>query len=83
LKSGAILAFALVTKRQESFEMANERYNILCKGRRIYTSLTEEEYFNTMEDLSIEYYQTGSPRPEDLETEILLENNQWQQKLAD
>ena len=60
--------------------MSNERYNILCKGRRIYTSLTEEEYFNTMEDLSIEFYQTGSPRPEDLETEILLENYTWQQK---
>jgi hypothetical protein len=60
--------------------MANERYNIICKGRRIYTALTEEEYFNTMEDLSIEFYQTGSPRPEDLETEILLENNQWLQK---
>jgi len=72
--------FALVTRSQESFDMANERYNILCKGRRIYTALTEEEYFNTMEDLSIEYYQTGSPLPEDLETEILLENNQWLQK---
>jgi len=60
--------------------MSNERYNILCKGRRIYSSLTEEEYFNVMEDLSIEYYQTGTPRPEDLETEILLENNVWQQK---
>ena len=60
--------------------MSNERYNILCKGRRIYTALTEEEYFNIMEDLSIEYYQTGSPNPEDLETEILLENHQWQQK---
>jgi len=24
-----------------------------------------------MENLSIEYYQTGSPRPEDLETEII------------
>ena len=80
MKSGAILVSELVTKRQELFEMANERYNILCKGRRIYTALTEEEYFNTMEDLSIEYYQTGSPNPEDLETEILLENNQWQQK---
>ena len=57
-----------------------ETYNILCKGKRIYTSLTEEEYFNVMEDLSIEYYQTGSPRPEDLETEILVENNVWQQK---
>jgi hypothetical protein len=65
--------------------MSNERYNILCKGRRIYTALSEEEYFDTMEDLSIEFYQTGFPRPEDLETEILLENNQWlqKQKLAD
>jgi len=60
--------------------MANQRYNILCKGRRIYTGLSEEEYFNTMEDLSIEYYQTGSPKPEDLETEILLEDNVWLQK---
>ena len=24
-----------------------------------------------MEDLSLEFYQTGSPRPEDIETEIL------------
>ncbi len=60
--------------------MANQRYNILCKGRRIYSSLTEEEYFNVMEDLSIEFYQTGSPNPEDIETEILLENNVWQSK---
>ena len=76
-----ILAFALVTRRQESSDrMANERYNILCKGRRIYTSLTEEEYFNIMEDLSVEYYQTGSPSPEDLETEILLEKHTWQKQ---
>ena len=53
--------------------MTNERYNILCKGRRIYTALTEEEYFNTMEDLAIEYYQSGSPLPEDLITEIIGE----------
>lgn len=47
------------------------KYNILCKGRKIYTNLTEEEYFNTMEDLAIEFYQTGSPHPEELETEIM------------
>ena len=52
----------------------NPRYNILCKGRRIYTSLTEEEYFNTMEDLAIEFYQTGSPHPEELDTEIMEVN---------
>ena len=58
--------------------MTNERYNILCRGRKIYIDLSEEEYFNTMENLSVEYYQTGSPKPEDLETEILSENNTWQ-----
>jgi len=26
-----------------------------------------------MEDLSIEFYQTGSPRPEEIETEIITE----------
>jgi hypothetical protein len=53
--------------------MKTDTYNILCKGRKIYSNLSEEEYFNIMEDLSIEYYQTGSPRPEDLETEIIGE----------
>lgn len=55
--------------------MANETYNILCKGRRIYSSLTEEEYMNIMEDLAIEYYQTGSPDPNDLETEMIGDLN--------
>ena len=67
MKFGAILEFVLGMKRQESF-------NILCKGKKIYSNLTEEEYFNTMEDLSVEFYQTGSPRPEELETEIIGEN---------
>jgi hypothetical protein len=53
--------------------MKQETYNILCKGRKIYSNLTEEEYFSIMEDLSIEYYQTGSPDPKDLETEIIGE----------
>lgn len=48
-------------------------YNILCKGRRIYTSLTEEEYMNIMQDLAIEYYEKGSPNPAELETEMIEE----------
>lgn len=46
-------------------------YNILCEGRKIYSNLTEEEYFNLMEDLADEFYRTGSPNPEQLETEII------------
>jgi len=60
-------------KKQESFKMSKEYYNILCKGRKIYSNLTQEEYFDIMEDLSIGFYQTGSPRPEELETEIIGE----------
>ena len=50
--------------------MAGETYSIYCKGRKLYSNLTEEEYFDIMEDLSVEFYQTGSPRPQDLETKI-------------
>jgi len=48
-----------------------EVYTVLHKGKVLHKNLTEEQYFDIMEDLSIEYYQTGSPRPEDLETEII------------
>ena len=70
MKSGAILVSELVTRSQGLFDVASELYTILCKGERLYSNLTEEEYFDIMEDLSIEFYQTGSPRPSDLETKI-------------
>ena len=47
-----------------------EKYTILLKGKVLYKGLTEEEYFDIMEDLSIEYYQKGAPRPQDLKTNI-------------
>lgn len=74
MKFGVILVLELDTKRQELFDMTNkshELYNIYCKGRKIYSSLTEEEYFNIMDDLSIEYYQTGSPSPDEIYTEMV------------
>jgi hypothetical protein len=55
--------------------MSKEFYNILCKGRKIYSNLTEEEYFNAMEDLSNQFYETGSPNPNEIETEIIGETN--------
>jgi hypothetical protein len=53
--------------------MTKQKYNILCKGRKIYSNLTEEEYFDIMENLSVEFYQTGSPNPNEIETEIIGE----------
>ena len=66
------LASVLDMKKQES---SKAKYNILCRGRKIYSDLTEEEYFEIMEDLSIEYYQTGTPDPDEIETEII--GNHW------
>jgi hypothetical protein len=46
-------------------------YNILVNGRKIYSNLSEEEYFDIMEDLSLQFYETGSPNPTDIDTEII------------
>ena len=70
MKSGVILAFALVTKKQGLFDTMARKYNILYNGDKIYTNLTEEEYFNAMEDLASQFYETGSPKPHEIQTEM-------------
>lgn len=47
------------------------KYNILCRGRKIYNNLTEEEFFDTMEDLAQQFYETGTPDPSEITTEII------------
>ena len=47
-----------------------DSYTIIIKGEVRYKNLTQEEYFEYVDDLSIEYYQTGRPRPSDIETKI-------------
>tara|TARA_B100001063_G_scaffold182187_1_gene171339 strand:- start:7970 stop:8125 length:156 start_codon:yes stop_codon:yes gene_type:complete len=49
------------------------RYTILHKGEVLHEDLTEEEYFGIIEDLSMEFYQKGSPKPQDLETKFIKE----------
>jgi hypothetical protein len=49
------------------------RYTILHKGEVLHDNLTQNEYFDIMEDLSMDFYQKGSPRPQDLETKIIKE----------
>jgi len=47
-----------------------ESYNILIKDKVIFSNLSEYEMFERLEDLSIEFYQTGLPDPNDIKTEI-------------
>ena len=54
----------------------HELYNITLKGGKVlFSDLTQMEYFERMEDLAIEFYQTGSPTNEQLKTETYLEDN--------
>ena len=50
--------------------MSLTEYTILHKGKVLHKNLTEEKYFDMMENLSVEYYQKGSPKPQDLNTKI-------------
>jgi len=53
-----------------------ELYNITLKGGKVlFSDLTQMEYFERMEDLAIEFYQTGTPHPDDIVTETYLEEN--------
>mgnify|MGYP000677346198 FL=1 len=58
------------SREVKGYLMSRTKYTILHKGEVLYKGLTQEEYFDIMEDLSIEYYQKGSPRPQDLETKM-------------
>ena len=52
-----------------------ELYRIIRDGKVIFDDLGQMEYFDIMEDLAIEFYQTGSPTNKQLKTEIYLEDN--------
>ena len=70
MKSGAIHESELVTRRQGSYRMAS-RYNILQNGKVIFEDLGQVEYFSIMEDLAVEYYQNGTPHPDEITYEIM------------
>ena len=50
-----------------------DRYNVLRKGKVIFWNVSESELFDIMEDLSMDFYQKGSPKPQDLETKFIKE----------
>mgnify|MGYP001321110762 FL=1 len=51
-----------------------ELYNIIVNNKVVFSSLTQMEMFERLEDLSIEFYQTGTPNPNDIKTEIIKED---------
>ncbi len=51
-----------------------ELYRIIVGEKVLYNDLSQGEYFERMEDLSVEFYQTGFPRPDEIITETYLED---------
>ena len=63
MKFGVIHEFVSDMKRQELYRVR--------RGQKILgKNLTEEEYFDLMEDLAQEFYEGKLPNPLDLTTEI-------------
>ena len=66
LRFGVIHEFVSDMKKQELYRVR--------RGQKILgKNLTEEEYFNLMEDLAQEFYEGKLPNPLDLTTEIQKE----------
>ncbi len=51
-----------------------DRYYVTIDGRGGFDNLSESQYFELMNDLAIEFYRTGFPRPDQIHTEIKKEN---------
>ena len=55
---------------KDHIEMAS-RYNIFRNGTVIFENIGQIEYFDIMEDLAVEYYQNGTPHPDEITYEIM------------
>jgi len=47
-----------------------ELYSISYKGEVLFENLTEEEYFDKMQDLADDFFANGTPHPLELETDV-------------
>ena len=51
-----------------------ELYNIYRDGKEVFSALTQQEYFDVMQNYAIEFYQTGHPTEDELKTIITTED---------
>ena len=52
-----------------------ELYRVYRDGKVLFEGMAQYAYFELMENLAIEYYQTGSPTSDQLKTEIYYEED--------
>ena len=65
--SGVTQISELDMKKQE----LSDRYNISIKGVVAWKDLSEDEMFDTLEDLAHQYYEKGHPNAKDINVEVI------------
>lgn len=53
-----------------------EKYDIYCQGRKIYSSVTEDEMLDITQELADQFYLNGTPHPDDIVVEYLGYDNE-------
>jgi len=48
-------------------------YTILKNGEEVFTDLSQNEYFDRMQDFAVEFYLTGKNDPSDFTTKMIEE----------
>ena len=56
---------------QLAYYTMKSKYNILRNNKVIFEDVSEMEYFDIMEDLAVEFYQTGTPHPDEITYEMV------------
>ena len=61
----------LIYKVRICVRLHMQKYDIYCQGRKIYSSVTEDEMLDITQDLADQFYQNGTPHPDDIVVEYL------------
>jgi|TARA_E500000318_G_scaffold37007_1_gene35776 hypothetical protein len=48
-----------------------EKYDIYCQGRKIYSSISEEDMLEVTQELADQFYTEGTPHPDDVLVQYL------------
>ena len=51
-----------------------DKYNIYCRGRKIYKEVSEEVMLDVLSDMASEYHENGEPDPDDIHVELIDSN---------
>lgn len=51
-----------------------ERYEVYIDGKKVYSNLSEEEYFDLMEDYAKGFYENKNPSPNSISYKIIKEH---------